>query len=194
VRWRNRNATCGENEDGCLLGCCAVYNKCKLVCSWQQWWQFRQMILPLQILRCFLSQHDRAPPHSGHATTYLNQRFEYRWLGSNGPITWPLRSPDFIPLDFFLWGLLTRLAYTNKVGMRGGNSASDYWYYCLHTKTHQNESTCLEWARLHTEKRGGHFDQSQYHNSYNVYHIKCSDKFTDCYALPPFPARTLKQA
>jgi hypothetical protein len=29
----------------------------------------------------------------------------------DGPITWPLRSPDIKPLDFFLWGYVKDIVY-----------------------------------------------------------------------------------
>lgn len=32
--------------------------------------------------------------------------FPNRWIGRDGPILWPPRSPDLTPLDFFLWGYL----------------------------------------------------------------------------------------
>ena len=33
----------------------------------------------------------------------LNATFPNRWIGRDGPISWPPRSPDLTPLDFFLW-------------------------------------------------------------------------------------------
>jgi len=32
----------------------------------------------------------------------LDAKFPNRWIGRDGPTTWPPRSPDIIPLDFFL--------------------------------------------------------------------------------------------
>ena len=34
----------------------------------------------------------------------LNNSFPQRWIGRDGPIAWPPRSPDLTPLDFFFWG------------------------------------------------------------------------------------------
>ena len=49
---------------------------------------------------------DGAPPHfSFFVTDVLNERFPVAWIGRNGPILWPPRSPDLSPLDFFLWGV-----------------------------------------------------------------------------------------
>lgn len=52
-------------------------------------------------------QQDGAPAHFSVAVrNYLNEIFPNRWIGRNGPIRWPPRSPDLTPLDFFLWGYL----------------------------------------------------------------------------------------
>ena len=49
-------------------------------------------------------QHDGAPPHYiRHVRDYLNQSFSNRWLGRGGPVAWPPRSPDLMPLDYYLW-------------------------------------------------------------------------------------------
>lgn len=48
-------------------------------------------------------QQDGAPAHNSRAATaFLNEEFANRWLGTNGPVKWPARSPDLTPLDFFL--------------------------------------------------------------------------------------------
>lgn len=57
-------------------------------------------------------QQDGAPPH--YAATvrhFLDERFPGQWIGRRGPIEWPARSPDFNPLDFFLWGHLKTVCY-----------------------------------------------------------------------------------
>jgi hypothetical protein len=33
------------------------------------------------------------------------------WVGHDGPIPWPPRSPDITPLDFFLWGYVKDMVY-----------------------------------------------------------------------------------
>jgi hypothetical protein len=43
-------------------------------------------------------QQDGAPPHwSHHVRALLNQVFPSRWIGRDGPIAWPPRSPDLTP-------------------------------------------------------------------------------------------------
>lgn len=57
--------------------------------------------LQLRINLCF--QHDGAPPHRALIVQeYLNDTFPDRWIGLNGPISWPGKSPDLTPLDFFM--------------------------------------------------------------------------------------------
>lgn len=60
-------------------------------------------------------QQDGAPAH--HALlvrTYLDLVFPNRWIGRNGPVAWPPRSPDLTPLDFFLWGFLKDKVFRTK--------------------------------------------------------------------------------
>jgi hypothetical protein len=38
-----------------------------------------------------------------------------RWIDRGGPIAWAPRSPDLIPLDFYLWGHLKTLVYAAPV-------------------------------------------------------------------------------
>lgn len=60
-------------------------------------------------------QQDGAPPHwSLRVRNLLNQTFKDRWIGRNGPIAWPARSPDLTPLDYFLWGYVKELVYSRE--------------------------------------------------------------------------------
>jgi hypothetical protein len=47
--------------------------------------------------------------------TALNNTFPNRWIGRGGPIAWPPRSPDIIPLDFFFWGYVKDIVYSTRV-------------------------------------------------------------------------------
>ena len=61
-------------------------------------------------------QQDDAPPHWGlQVRQFLNVAFPERWIGRDGPILWPLRSPNITPLDFFLWGYVKDIVYRTKV-------------------------------------------------------------------------------
>ena len=50
-----------------------------------------------------------------HVREFLNETFPNRWIGRDGPIPWPPRSPDITPLDFFLWGYVKDIVYKTKV-------------------------------------------------------------------------------
>jgi len=60
-------------------------------------------------------QHDGAPPHfSRNVRQHLNNTYGNRWIGRGGPVSWPPRSPDLNPLDFYLWGHFKSLVYDNQ--------------------------------------------------------------------------------
>lgn len=65
----------------------------------------------------FIFQQDGAPPHYHTSVReFLNQRAPNRWIGrcsSNDDVllTWPPRSPDLTPCDFFLWGFIKDKVY-----------------------------------------------------------------------------------
>lgn len=58
----------------------------------------------------FIYQQDGAPPHFHHdVREFLNMRLPNRWIGRSGEndqklLSWPPRSPDLTPCDFFVWG------------------------------------------------------------------------------------------
>lgn len=63
--------------------------------------------------------HDGAPPHFRlDVRQFLNQHFREKWIGRGGPVSWPPRSPDLNPIDFFLWGTLKSLVYERPVNTR----------------------------------------------------------------------------
>jgi len=45
----------------------------------------------------------------------LNATFPNRWLGRDDPTPWPPRSPDIIPLDFFLWEYVKGKVFSTPV-------------------------------------------------------------------------------
>ena len=71
--------------------------------------------MPLAERRTLWFQQDGAPPHFAiRVRDWLNAHFPGRWIGRRGPVEWPPRSPDLTPLDFFLWGHLKSVVYTNR--------------------------------------------------------------------------------
>jgi len=60
--------------------------------------------VPLDVRVRMWYQQDGAPAHRvRYCVNILNQKFPRAWIGLNGPIAWPARSPDLTPLDIFLW-------------------------------------------------------------------------------------------
>ena len=56
--------------------------------------------IPLEIRRNLIYQQDGARSHfSREVRNFLNENYQY-WIGRNGRIPWPPRSPD---LDFYFW-------------------------------------------------------------------------------------------
>lgn len=61
-------------------------------------------------------QQDGAPPHWGsNVREALDDKFPDSWIGRGGPISWPPRSPDITPLDYFLWGYVKNKVYSSPV-------------------------------------------------------------------------------
>ena len=65
----------------------------------------------------FVLQQDGAPPHFlGDVRSYLNIEFPNRWIGRSSAddkplLSWPPRSPDLTPCDFFLWSYIKDRVY-----------------------------------------------------------------------------------
>jgi hypothetical protein len=61
-------------------------------------------------------QEDGALPHFCHPVrNHLVREMIGRLIGRGGPITWPPRSPDLTPWDFFLWGYVKNIVYQVKI-------------------------------------------------------------------------------
>lgn len=70
--------------------------------------------LPDNIRQNLIFQQDNAPCHNTAAVQqFLNEHFN-TWIGSNGTISWPPRSPDLTPMDYFLWGTLKNAVYEER--------------------------------------------------------------------------------
>ena len=72
--------------------------------------------VPLHIRESMWFLHDGAPPHfSRLVRQFLNVQFPEKWIGRGGAQHWPARSPDLNPLDFFFWGHMKSLVYTEEI-------------------------------------------------------------------------------
>jgi hypothetical protein len=66
---------------------------------------------------CNVFLQDEAPLHfSNNVCKALNARFPDQWNKRNRPIAWPPRSPDLMPLNFFLWGHVKNTVYRENIG------------------------------------------------------------------------------
>jgi len=75
--------------------------------------------MPLGQRRDMIFQHDGAPSHNSvNVRRLLDRVFPEKWIGRGGPQTWPPRSPDLTPLDFFLWGHIKEYVYQTPVNDR----------------------------------------------------------------------------
>ena len=72
--------------------------------------------IPLNLRQNMWHQQDGTPPHRARLVKqWLNTHFQNRWIGIGGAMTWPPRSPDLNPCDFYLWGHLKQLVYAVNI-------------------------------------------------------------------------------
>lgn len=72
--------------------------------------------VPLSIYRDMWFQQDGCPAHYARPVReFLNQEYPNRWIGRSGQITWPPRSPDLNPIDFFYWGTVKEIVYQKPI-------------------------------------------------------------------------------
>jgi len=72
--------------------------------------------LPLSTIAEMTFQQDGCPVHSSTIVKqFLNENFGANWIGRNGPIKWPPRSPDLTPLDYYVWGRAKELVYNEQI-------------------------------------------------------------------------------
>jgi hypothetical protein len=104
------------------------FNRQSVACkiSWKDTDLWRKMSIALErhsskvrenqfmLLACsykFLQQ-DGAPSHFCH---HVRNHLAGRWIGRDGPIAWPPRSPDLTPLGFFLWVCVKNIVCQVKI-------------------------------------------------------------------------------
>lgn len=120
--------------------------------------------LPLGLRRNMWFLLDGAPAHfSVHVRNWLNGHYPNRWVGRNGPVVWPPRSPDINPIDFFLWGHIKNVVYATEV-----QTVDDLWQRiqaaCTDLRQNPNvfervRNSFLRRAEVCIQVHGGHFEQ-----------------------------------
>lgn len=64
--------------------------------------------------RRWLQQDDVSAHHSAKIRDHRNEVFPNKWLGRNGCIRLPTRSPNFRKLDFFVWGYIRNIVLVEQ--------------------------------------------------------------------------------
>ncbi|KAJ4434499.1 hypothetical protein ANN_23061 [Periplaneta americana] len=59
--------------------------------------------------------HRQEMNHEMNMTLHVNKTLSFVLIGRGGPVPWPPISPDFTPLDFYLWGHLKAVVYSTPV-------------------------------------------------------------------------------
>lgn len=69
--------------------------------------------VPLNIYGSMWYQQDGCPAHYARTVReFLDREYPDRWIGRGGTISWPARSPDLNPIDFFYWGTIKEKVYS----------------------------------------------------------------------------------
>lgn len=120
--------------------------------------------VPLATRRNMWYLHDGAPAHhTRDVREWLNEAFPRKWIGRNGPVSWPPRSPDLNSCDFFLWGHMKQLVYATPV-----NSVEELTQRIFNVaaaiRANQNmlrrvQGSLIRRARACIENDGRHFEQ-----------------------------------
>lgn len=118
--------------------------------------------VPLNTRQNMVYQQDGAPPHNSRIVRQtLQEKFLNRWIGRGGPISWPARSPDLTPMDFFLWGHIKQYVYKEQIDDRV--ELQDKIIEAIATITPDMitsaTTSLLRRAQLCIECHGGHFEQ-----------------------------------
>lgn len=107
-------------------------------------------------------QQDGAPPHNSRIVAdYLNNRFGEHWIGTNGPVRWPPRSPDLTCIDFFLWPHLKNIVYSTAVYTREDleNRVRMAFNNITPEQLQNVQQNVIKRVRLCRDQNGGHFEQ-----------------------------------
>lgn len=128
--------------------------------------QFIQLLeeVPLNVRQQMWFLQDGAPPHYNRLVRqHLDNVFGNKWIGRGGPVTWPPRSPDLNPLDFYLWGVMKSMVYTNEIididDLRNRVQAAAA---TIRRQDPGLVNYCNSWisrARLCVQKHGDNFEQ-----------------------------------
>ena len=119
--------------------------------------------LEIEIRRNLIYQQDGVPSHfSREVSNFLNENYQYL-IGCNGRISWPPRSPDLSPLDFYLWGRVKSMVYSSDIA--SVEQLKEKIIIAFATLTLQNNTlenlrgNLIRRAQLCMQQRGHHSQQ-----------------------------------
>lgn len=118
--------------------------------------------IPLSLLSGMTFQNDGCPVHTSLIVkNFLNEEYGEKWIGRNGPIKWPARSPDLTPVDFYVWGRAKELVYNEEI--RDRDQLKEKIEFAFNTMrqemTWQTVTTEVESRFLKcTNEQGSHFE------------------------------------
>ena len=118
--------------------------------------------VPLAVRRRMWFQQDGAPAHFHNGVrNYLNVQFPNRWIGRNGPVAWPPRSPNMTSLDFFFLGTHGDPCLFNIRAIRGKSRCknfSGFWQYFYNARPFP-QYPAVRKAKISQVHRCGKLDQ-----------------------------------
>ena len=118
--------------------------------------------MPLHVRVKLIYQHDGAPAHyRRNVRDFLNAHYPNRWIGRDGPIAWPPRSPDLNVLDFFVWGHIKNLIEDRRNGTENEVREAIVAAFDTITPDMAQRATrdIVRRAELCVQERGQHFEQ-----------------------------------
>lgn len=118
--------------------------------------------LPVNIQNNLIFMQDGAAPHWAAAVrNHLNQVYAGRWIGRDGPIAWPARSPDLNPCDYYLWSKIKSTVYRGNMMIREeALTAIQQTFREIPALQIRNSTMAIERRLTECLRRGGqHFEQ-----------------------------------
>lgn len=130
--------------------------------------------VPLDVRNNSWFQMDGAPAHFGQlVSNWLKNKYDRRLIkrltnseerdNSEGPISWPPRSPDLNPLDYYIWGHLKNEVYSVEITSKN-HLIERLMNACSNLKQRENEilrgvKSIINRCEKCVEVGGGHFEQ-----------------------------------
>jgi hypothetical protein len=119
--------------------------------------------LYLRVRNRMYLQMDGCPAHNArNVQSFLNENYQNRWIGRQGPVAWPARSPDMTPLDYFLWGTMKQRVYSTPIDSEA--DLQDRVLSCADAISNDPDmirratQQIVLRATLCLQQRGGHFE------------------------------------